>query len=154
MPKYLLDTNVVLRLSNKADAQHALVIEAIATLLSQKNECCLATQVLIEMWTVATRPVGVNGMGWSADKTRSEIDQLLNRFPTVEETPQILSIWLALVTENQVLGKRTHDARLVALMQAKSINHILTLNPRDFEGFPDLTVLHPKEVIEADPDYA
>jgi len=54
MTKYLLDTNVVLRLSNPSDDQHELVTEAIATLLTQGNECYLTAQVLIELWVVAT----------------------------------------------------------------------------------------------------
>ena len=149
MPKYLLDTNIVLRLSNPTDAQHELVAAAISTLLKQSNECCLVAQVLIEMWTVATRPTKVNGMGWSADETRSKINQLLNRFPIVEESSQILSTWLSLVTENKILGKHTHDARLVALMQATNISHILTLNPKDFVGFSMIATVHPKEIVEA-----
>lgn len=66
MAKYLLDTNVVLRLSNPSDDQHELVTEAIATLLTQGDEYYLTEQVLIELWVVATRPINVNGLGWSA----------------------------------------------------------------------------------------
>ncbi len=147
MPKYLLDTNIILRLSNPSDAQHELVVGAITTLLKQSDECYLAAQVLIEMWAVATRPADVNGMAWSAGRTCSEIDQLLNRSPVLEEPPQILSTWLALVTENKVLGKHTHDARLIALMQATGISHILTLNPRDFTSFSSITTVQPKEIV-------
>jgi len=35
MARYLLDTNVVLRLSNVSDAQHRLVTEAVAQVLEQ-----------------------------------------------------------------------------------------------------------------------
>jgi predicted nucleic acid-binding protein len=35
MPKYLLDTNILLRLSNPTDTQHKLATAAVATLLSR-----------------------------------------------------------------------------------------------------------------------
>jgi predicted nucleic acid-binding protein len=76
MAKYLLDTNVVLRLSNPSDGQHELVTEAVANLLARADECYLTAQVLIELWVVATRPTNVNGLGWSVEQTRNIIDQL------------------------------------------------------------------------------
>lgn len=152
MAEYLLDTNVVLRFSNPSDEQHELVTEAVATLLMQADECYLAPQVLIELWVVATRPVDVNGLGWSPEYTRTIIGQLLERFPIVEESPQIFPVWLHLVTENQVKGKRTHDVRIVAIMRASKISHILTLNPKDFSRIADIIIVHPQEIIASGPE--
>ena len=84
MTQYLLDTNVVLRFSNPSDDQHYLATEAVATLLLQGHECYLTAQILIELWVVATRPVEVNGLGWSVGQTHGVIEQLLNRFPMVD----------------------------------------------------------------------
>jgi predicted nucleic acid-binding protein len=147
MSKYLLDTNILLRLSNPMDAQHELVTSAVVILLERADECYLTVQVLIELWVVATRPVDVNGLGWAIAKTREMIDQLLQRFPLLEEVSDILPTWLNLVTENQILGKHTHDARLVAVMLTSGIDHILTLNPKDFSGIPDITVVHPGSIM-------
>lgn len=113
------------------------------------DECYLTAQVLIELWVVATRPVDVNGLGWSVEQTRNVIDQLIERFPVSEEIPQIFSTWLILVTENQIQGKRTHDARIVAAMLASGISHVLTLNPTDFSGIPGIAVVHPQEIIDS-----
>lgn len=147
MTKYLLDTNVVLRFSNPSDEQHGLATEAVVTLLMRADECYLTAQVLIELWVVATRPVDVNGLGWSIEQTRNIIDQLLERFPIAEEAPLIFTNWLALVTENQIKGKRTHDIRLVAVMSAFNISHVLTLNPNDFAGISGIKVVHPQDII-------
>lgn len=141
MTKYLLDTNIVLRFSNPSDEQHSVVTEAVSVLLMQADECYLTAQVLIELWVVATRPVDVNGLGWSVEQTRNVIDQMLDRFPMAEETPQIFSNWLDLVTENQIKGKRTHDARIVAVMLTSNISHVLTLNPDDFADMPGIEVV-------------
>ena len=64
------------------------------------------------------------------------------------ETAQIFPEWLKLVTDNQVKGKRTHDARIAAVMMASHINHLLTLNPRDFSGIPDITIVHPQAIVD------
>lgn len=150
MTKYLLDTNIVLRFSNPSDEQHRLVTDAVATLLMGSEECYLTAQVLIELWVVATRPVDVNGLGWSVDQTRTMIEQLLERFPVAEEMPQLFSTWLSVVTKNQVKGKRTHDARIVAVMLTCDIHYILTLNPDDFIGITGITAVHPQSVIKSD----
>lgn len=147
MIRYLLDTNIILRFCNPSDVQHDLATEAIFYLLNQGDECFLTGQVLIELWVVATRPVEVNGLGWTTDKTRTIIDELLNRFPLLEESPQIFLNWLDLVTTDQVMGKRTHDVRLIAVMLANNITHILTFNPSDFAVNSMITVICPQQLV-------
>ena len=148
MTKYLLDTNVILRFSNPSDKQHNLVVKAVATLLRQGDTCYLTSQVLIELWVVATRPIEKNGLGWLPQQANNIIKQLLQRFPTIEDNPEIFSNWLTLVTTNQIKGKRTHDIRLIAVMLSSEIDHILTLNPKDFNRIPGITVVHPKDVLD------
>jgi predicted nucleic-acid-binding protein len=63
MAKYLLDTNVVMRLCHPSDLRYAPAVNAVAYLLTQKHECFLTAQVLVEFWVVATRPIEVNGLG-------------------------------------------------------------------------------------------
>lgn len=147
MAKYLLDTNIILRFCNPADVQHRLVADAVATLLAQGDECYLTPQVLMEMWVVATRPTDVNGLGWTPTYTRQVIDGLLERFPLAEELPQVFQIWLDLVTDYDIKGKRTHDMRIVALLRAAKIDHILTLNPRDFSDTTHPMIVHPRDVL-------
>lgn len=107
-----------MRFCNPSNMQHKLAIDAISRLLIQSDECLLVAQVIIEFWVVATRPTQVNGLGWSVERTRSTIDQLLDRFPFLEESPQIFPNWLNLVTTNRVTGKRTHNVRIIAAMLA------------------------------------
>jgi predicted nucleic acid-binding protein len=141
MSLLLLDTNIVLRLLDQTASEHTLCIEVIENLLNQGNTPCLAPQILIEFWVVATRPVNVNGFGWSGSQTSDAIDHLRSLFPLLPDTPAIFETWLALVRTG-VSGKRAHDARLVAFMQVHGIGKILTLNGADFNGFP-VTALHP-----------
>lgn len=152
MTRYLLDTNVVMRLCNPSDTQHHLATDAIFHLLMQSDECLLVTQVIIEFWVVATRPTQVNGLGWTVEQTRITIDQLLDRFLFLEESPQIFPNWLNLVTTNRVMGKRTHDARIIAAMLANGITHLLTFNPSDFAGISSITIIHPQDLPPFDAD--
>lgn len=147
MTRYLLDTNVVLRFCNPSDVQYRLATDAISCLLTQGDECFLTAQVLIELWVVATRPVEVNGLGWAVEETRSTIDQLLNRFPLLEESSQIFPNWLELVTVSRVTGKRTHDVRIVAVMLAHGVTHLLTFNPSDFIASVGITIVCPQELV-------
>lgn len=148
MARYLLDTNILLRASDKTSSSYSLAVNAVARLLSQGDECFITAQVLIEFWVVATRPIEVNGLGWSVQRTQAEINQLLSQFSLLEETPQILTNWLQLVTNHGVMGKRTHDVRLMAVMKTHGIIHLLTFNPKDFLKTADLTIIHPTELVK------
>ena len=97
MTRYILDTNVIMRFCNPSDVQHHLATEAIFRLFAQGDECLLTAQILVEFWVVATRPFEVNGLGWTVEKTRNTIDQLLQRFPLLEESEHIFPDWLNLV---------------------------------------------------------
>lgn len=93
MSRYLLDTNIVLRFSDPRDRQHNLVTDAVFRVTAQGDQCVITSQVLIEFWVVATRPVTVNGFGWSVEQTRASIDRLLNIFPRLEDRPEVFPIW-------------------------------------------------------------
>ena len=75
-----------------------------------------------------------------------KINRLINQFTLIEETKAIFPEWLDLVTRYQIKGKRTHDARLMAVAIASSITHILTFNPKDFTKITELSIVHPKDI--------
>jgi predicted nucleic acid-binding protein len=146
MATFLLDTNLLLRLSDGASPDQALADQAIKTLRLRGDWPCGAAQNLIEFWAVATRPVGANGFGWDTQKTRVEIDQLLSKFQLLDDTSAILINWVNLVTTHDVKGKKVHDARLVAVMQAHGVTHLLTFNTDDFKSYSGITLVHPSDV--------
>lgn len=120
--------------------------EAIAMSLIVRDRVFITSQNIVEFWVVATRPTQVNGLGWSVEQTRTEIEQILSQFPQLEETPQIFPHWLNLVTSYQIQGKRVHDARLVAVMLAHGVTHLLTFNPDDFRSINEIVVVHPQAI--------
>ena len=147
MAKYLFDTNILLRLSDRISANYALARDATYILIEQGHKCCLTSQIIIEFWVVATRPTEVNGLGWTAERTKNQINQFLTRFTVLEETPEIFTLWFQLVTDYNIKGKRTHDIRLLAVMKAHSITHLLTFNPDDFVPLPNIIILQPQDLL-------
>lgn len=152
MAAYLLDTNILLRSSDLNSPWQGLADASVAQLLAEDHQLWVTSQNIIEFWVVATRPVDVNGLGWSVEQTRAEIEQILSQFPQLEETPQIFPYWLNLVTTYQIKGKRVHDARLVAVMKAHAITYLLTFNPDDFRHIDNITIVHPRSILEATQD--
>ena len=47
---------------------------------------------------------------------------------------------------HSVSGVRVYDARLVASMNVYNVKDILTFNVPDFLRYPNIRVLHPKDV--------
>jgi predicted nucleic acid-binding protein len=67
-------------------------------------------------------------------------------FLFLPETPAIYPAWEALALAHGVLGKPSHDARLVAAMQVHGLTAILTFDKSGFSRFPVIEVVHPDEV--------
>ncbi len=143
--RLLLDTNIVLRAVNRDDPDYPLVSRAVQMLSVRGDELVVVPQVIYEFWSVATRPARVNGLGWSLQLVRAEIDDFMEQWSFIEDTPEVFRRWLELVTTRQVSGKQVHDARLAAALGAHGVEHLLTLNGDDFRRF-DVRVVHPLEL--------
>lgn len=148
MTNCLIDTNILLRMADENASEHLLAGEAVATLLERGYEVHITAQNLIEFWAVATRPREANGLGWSTQRTSDEVRQVLDRFPLLVDTPDIVRRWLTLVTDYDVKGKKVHDTRLIAVMRTHGVTSLLTFNTDDFKNYPDITLLHPREVVK------
>jgi predicted nucleic acid-binding protein len=143
MTNYLLDTNIILRFTDTDSAEYDLINNAILQILVEGGQCFITSQVITEFWVVATRPMTVNGLGWTVEKTEQAVQMLINQFDLLEEIPGIFSQWLSLVTFHKISGKRAHDLRIQAVMLTHNISHILTLNPQDFVAIEGLIIIHP-----------
>ena len=149
MMNYLLDTNILLRSADPNSESYSLVRNAVNSLIEDGGTCYITSQVLIEFWAVATRPLNVNGLGWTPERTKNQINQFIARFTLLEETPDIFPLWFQLVTDYNIKGKRTHDIRLLAVMKAHNITHLLTFNSEDFIPLPNITIVQPQDFINS-----
>jgi predicted nucleic acid-binding protein len=140
------DTNILLRSAEPAHPTHQQAVNAVKTLFANGDRVCLIPQNIIEFWNVATRPVDKNGFGWSPAKTDVEISRLESLLTVLPDSQAIYREWRKVVLDNSVLGKRVHDARIVAAMNVHQITKLLTFNLKDFKWFGNITLIDPNSI--------
>ena len=143
----LVDTNILARSAQPGHSQHQIAIEAVEALRLRDETLCLVPQVLYEYWSVATRPVEQNGLGMTADEAAADLVATVQRFHVFRDERAIFDVWQRLVLQYRVLGKNSHDARLVAAMERHGISGILTFNASDFSRYPGIQILDPAQVV-------
>jgi predicted nucleic acid-binding protein len=112
-------------------------------MIAAGDRLVIAAQVLFEFWSVATRPVSANGLGWTTPQARTAVAGFRGRFTLLAEPPEAIDLWLDLVATHDLKGKRVHDAHLLATMKANGIERLLTFNVGDFPTDPGYTILAP-----------
>jgi len=147
MGNVLLDTNVVLRLSQVDSDLETLADIALKELARKGDTLHLTPQVMCEYWCSVTRPTDVNGFGWDPSVAYDSVTKWISLFTLLPEVPSVFGHWLELVHKYEVKGKRTHDARLVAVMLENGVDTLLTFNTGDFEAFTEIKVIHPADVV-------
>ena len=147
---HLVDTSILARLANTTDALHAVAARAVLELHQRGQVLHVTAQNLIEFRNLATRPKVVNGLGLSVAEAEAKSAVFEGKFPLLAETPDIYTAWKALVGALGVIGKRVHDARLVAVCHVHSVTHLLTFNVVHFVGLagfgPGIVVVDPATV--------
>jgi len=145
--RILVDTNVVLRLSDRGRPLHPDARAAVDWLDANGHECVVVPQVLYEYWVVATRPAEQNGLGMNVADTNAAMLQWITVFRLMLDERGIFSHWRDLVANHDVKGKNAHDARLVAAMQRHGLTTLLTFNKSDFARFSAINALTPTDVL-------
>ena len=144
----LVDTNVLLRLFQPADP-HSPIVERALNFLRQRNDSLfIAAQNIFEFWAVCTRPAGENGLGLTAEEAAAEVSAVKGLFAVLPELP-LLDEWERLVTKYNVVGRNSHDARLVAAMRVHGIESMLTFNTQDFRRYTEISLLDPGVISRA-----
>jgi predicted nucleic acid-binding protein len=146
----LVDTSVLARLANVADALYPIADRAVLELHRRGELLQMTPQNLIEFRSVATRPVAANGLGLSPAEADAKAATFEAAFPLLPENSDIYPAWKHLVTAAGVIGKRVHDARLVAVCHAQRISHLLTFNTSHFQTLatvaPGIVIIDPATV--------
>lgn len=146
----LLDTSILGRLANRADADHAVAQAAVAELHRRGEVLHVTAQNLIEFRNFATRPLAANGLGLPPAVAATLAATFEAAFPLLEETPAVYPAWRALVDALGVIGKQVHDARLAAVCHVHGVASLMTFNVAHFTRFsaapPGLAVIDPTRV--------
>lgn len=144
--RYLLDSGILLRLTDETDLQHDLVCNAVDLLVNRRDDLLITTQNIAEFWNVATRPKANNGLELPpAEVARLFANAIEPLIAVLPERETVQEEFRRLLVQYNVVGKQVHDARLVAMMLAWQVTHVLTLNERNFQRFgpESITVVSP-----------
>ena len=144
MPRFLLDTNILLRLAKRDDQEHSRVRATIEKLNEEGSDLCYIAQNVVEFCNVFTRPRKGNGFGLTVAEADYEASLLERQFTLLPESEHVHTEWRRLVVAHSVSGTKVHDARLVAAMKVHAITHLLTFNTNDFARYPGITAVRPR----------
>jgi predicted nucleic acid-binding protein len=142
----LIDTNILLRATRRADPDHPAVARALAQLALQETTLHYTLQNIAELWNVMTRPVVRNGFGLTVSEAEREVRAIEAGMMLLPDTEPVYRQWRQIVVQYGISGVQVHDARLAASMYVHGVNHILTLNVADFGRFAGLSAVHPNDV--------
>jgi predicted nucleic acid-binding protein len=137
----LLDTNILLRSKQFDSPFYQGVNQKILDFLAQGEVLAVAPQTIYEFYTVASRPISVNGLNLALEDIQKEIDDILFAYELLVETETVFNHWRNLTKNYEIKGKTTHDARLVAIMLTHHIEKLYTLNIDDFKRFGNIIQL-------------
>jgi predicted nucleic acid-binding protein len=142
----LVDTNVLLGLTNRRREHYQLCQDAIDHLRS--HDCLLhfTLQNAAEFWNVSTRPIERNGHGLSIPETAQALDLIEHTMTLLPDTAEVYAVWRDLCRTQDVCGVQVHDAKLAASMEVHGVSHILTFNHADFTRYPKLQAMHPASI--------
>ncbi|HKQ79709.1 MAG TPA: type II toxin-antitoxin system VapC family toxin [Blastocatellia bacterium] len=148
---YVLDSNVLLRMAQDTHPMHAAATQATTTLIRQGDTVHIIPQNLYEFWSVATREIKYNGLGLSVGDAQNELARLRSLFSYLPDTPAVCSQWERLIVQYTVIGRDSHDTRIVAAMNVHGVTHLLAFNKDDFRRYTNIVAVSPEEVIAAQP---
>src|SRR5579884_1078665 len=143
---YLLDTNILLRLSKRESPEFSTIRAALRSLAQKNARLCYTPQNLIEFWNVATRPLVRNGFGLSTHEVNEAASRIEKAFILLPDRAEIHYEWRRLVVFLGIAGTQVHDAHIIAAMIVHKVQHILTFNDRDFQRYSGIVVVHPTNV--------
>lgn len=141
------DTNIGLRWVQRGSPASPVVARALRILHARGEQLWMAPQNFVEFWSVATRPIPVNGLDLSCIRANELLRRVESVFGILPELPEVQLIWRNLVLIHDVRGRKVHDARLVAFMMAHGIKNILTFNGSDFARYPEITAIDPSTIV-------
>lgn len=143
------DTNVFLEATDRSRPLHDMARTLLEQAAHGHRHVALSGQVVREYLAVATRPGEVNGLGLSAEDALSNIDVFARPpFQFCDESEIVSQHLQKLVRDHGLVGKRIHDANIVATMLGSGIHHLVTLNQTDFGSFEQIETVDLATLLE------
>jgi predicted nucleic acid-binding protein len=91
--RYLVDTNILLRFTDRSHPLYPSIRTAIQQLRQNGHHLEITAQNCIEFWNVATRPLERNGFGLAPPKTERLLQLIERLFPVLPDSSEIYKEW-------------------------------------------------------------
>lgn len=131
----VLDTNVLLAATDQARPEHHDAVATLSTWPASGLTLYTSGQILREYLAVATRPVQSNGLGMAREEALANVRALRTRLNLLAEDVKVSDRLLELLVDVPCVGKRVHDANIVATMLVHGVGTVVTMNLADFVRF-------------------
>lgn len=112
----LVDSCVLIRQFDVESPDRSVALSCLERLINERQEIVIVPQIIVEFWSVVTRPLNVNGLGWNPNRADAAVRGIPSVIKLLPETSGIFEEWRNLVVRLAISGKNVHDARLVAAM--------------------------------------
>ena len=143
----LIDTSILLRNAQPSHSLCSQATYAVSKLLRQNEAVYFCPQTIAEFCNVATRPAGVNGLGFTDEEVWNEIQSIEGLLTLLPDIPGIYAEWKRLVKDHKVRGVKVFDARLAAVANVYGVGSILTFNAGDFKRYSNISALDPASLL-------
>lgn len=99
------------------------------------------SQVLYELYVVATKPADKNGLGLSSAAVLKKLKEITDTYTFLNDPDNLFFEWHSMMSEFAITGKSAHDARLVAFMRIHNIEHIYSINAKHFMRYSGIITI-------------
>ena len=97
---YLIDSNILLRISRRDDPDYQIVDGALERLLRDDTELYYTHQNIAEFWNVWTRPADKNGFGLTGETAEREIGKSDGMMKLAGDSVPIYERWPSALARN------------------------------------------------------
>ena len=104
---YLRDSNILIRQFDLASPLRSQAVAAVENLIRTEEPIVIFPQVVIEFWSVVTRPLDVNWLGWKPNQADAAIKNLPSAIRLLPETQEVFERWRELVVQLGISGKKS-----------------------------------------------
>jgi len=93
----VVDTNILPRMTRRADPEHRLVATALAQLTSQGTTLHYTHRNIAELWNVMTRPMNRNGLGLSTHEAEAEVRAIERGMTLLPDNEAVYYEWRKII---------------------------------------------------------
>jgi predicted nucleic acid-binding protein len=114
--------------------------QLLSSLYDKFDYLAISPQIIREFLVVVTHPL-TSEKPFSITEATHCIEKFTETLVVLPEDDAIVEKLFQLISKYNIVGKRIHDANVVALMLSHQIHHLATANEKDFARFTEIEII-------------